>query len=387
MEGMKLFDVLSAVDEEFILSAGEFLGYINRDRQQKGRGIRKISRTLLLAAVIASFLIVTAVAVGISIHQRRQQELRERLQVEENHISSYVEHEEQAGEISLLSNINDGKFQNLFINISPVPEEYIDALVGMGEKPVEFYYEINRLGYGGSALPDVYTNGEKPPTEKVYDEESGESYYIQDSQWRKDLIMDTAYDAETQTLTVKCSILLDYGDVDWSKPVEIRVMAMEVTPIPGMASNVEVLHDYGSILLQPSQAQELDIVFEQPYIFKNEETGVDCRLVGFRISPLGMSFNVSHEDADIIYNLPSKDEDEAAFRAAFELQLKWLRFYDELMGSSVLRFTDGTEEKILPPLSGPYEDGVARMYTEFTKTIDVSAIESITVMGENIPLR
>ena len=36
----------------------------------------------------------TAYAIGYTIHQRRQQELRESLQIEENHVSGYTEFEE-----------------------------------------------------------------------------------------------------------------------------------------------------------------------------------------------------------------------------------------------------------------------------------------------------
>ena len=107
---------------------------ISQNHPAPRKVLRRTTRTLLIAAVIASLLTVTALAVGLSIHQRRQSELREALLVEENQLTGYVEAilpetsgAEQPG-LVLLSTINDGEFQRVYVNISPIFKEEVFSL-------------------------------------------------------------------------------------------------------------------------------------------------------------------------------------------------------------------------------------------------------------------
>ena len=81
--------------------------------------------TLALAAALILALSVAAYAVW-SIHTERQQELKADLKIEENNVSSYMEYtapDEQASGLVLLSSVNDGQEQHVYVNISPVTKK------------------------------------------------------------------------------------------------------------------------------------------------------------------------------------------------------------------------------------------------------------------------
>ena len=82
--------------------------------------------SLALAAALILSLGLAAYAVG-SIHLARQQELRQDLKIEENKTDSYVEYplptEGQQQNLVLLSAVNDGQEQRVYVNISPVTEK------------------------------------------------------------------------------------------------------------------------------------------------------------------------------------------------------------------------------------------------------------------------
>ena len=88
---------------------------------------RKKKHIVLLpfAAALILILGITAYAVW-SIHITRQQELKTDLEIEENHVSSYREYElpkEQEDGLVLLSSVNEGQWQRIYMDISPVTEE------------------------------------------------------------------------------------------------------------------------------------------------------------------------------------------------------------------------------------------------------------------------
>ena len=88
------------------------------------RGTRRFV-TLLIAACLVLSLGIVAYAVS-SIHEARQQELRSDLHIEESNAESYVEFnvsQEPESDLVLLSTVNDGQEQRVYLNISPVSEE------------------------------------------------------------------------------------------------------------------------------------------------------------------------------------------------------------------------------------------------------------------------
>ena len=84
--------------------------YVNRKP-----GLRLIVAATVAVSIIAA-LGLAAYAIS-SIHQRRQEELRAQYKVEEHNVTSYVEYGEveAAQGVSLVSAINDGQFQRVYV--------------------------------------------------------------------------------------------------------------------------------------------------------------------------------------------------------------------------------------------------------------------------------
>jgi len=380
MDNYMIFAALTDIDDAFILSAAELLGY--REANMKKRPIRKISKTLLIAAVIASFMIITAFAVSVSVHYRRQQELRDRLQIEQNNVSSYVEYEENAGGTNLLSSINDGEFITAYVNLSPISPEEIRTLYGGDEMITELHYMVNDTGHGGSATPVMPENLGVGPKIEVKDPFSGENMQVIDPQWLYEKVLESAYDSETQTLTVSCQLYCSWLEslgVKMDEPIKLRFTFNEVQPMDGH-SEIETLIDFGEVEIEPSAVQERFAEFDNIRITDN------CELVSLRMSPNGLTLGIRHEDSELIFNLPDKNEDEAAFRKAFELQLKWIGFYDELLSTATLHFDDGAEIALRPSESTPYENGIVYLYSGIGSTMDISAVSGITLMGKYLEI-
>ena len=121
MNEFALLQAMEGIGAKQVQEAGALLGYTGQ-KARKGR--RKLWRTLLLAAVIASLLGVTAYAIGYGIHQQRQQELRQRMQIDEHQVENYIEYPVPTEEaeidqttVTLLSSIADEEFVNFYFNI------------------------------------------------------------------------------------------------------------------------------------------------------------------------------------------------------------------------------------------------------------------------------
>ncbi len=83
LNGFDILKSLSAADEHDIADCAEFF---NLTRPVSGRKVMKISRTLLIAAIICAMLAVTASAIGLSAYLKHQQELKAHYMVEENQV-------------------------------------------------------------------------------------------------------------------------------------------------------------------------------------------------------------------------------------------------------------------------------------------------------------
>ena len=111
------------IDDSYLESAGEMLGY--KTREKAGHGFKKRIITFALAAALILGLGTIAYAIGLSIHRLRQEELREHLQIDENQVTDYVEYpvaedpeKDPVDGVTLLSTMNDGEFQRLWVVIN-----------------------------------------------------------------------------------------------------------------------------------------------------------------------------------------------------------------------------------------------------------------------------
>ena len=147
--------------------------------------------TLALAAALILALSVAAYAVW-SIHTERQQELKADLKIEENNVSSYMEYtapDEQASGLVLLSSVNDGQEQHVYVNISPVTKEEAARFPA----DVRFVWNVAGTEIGGFAGPQL----------PVGLSLSGEDAI-------REAVLENAYDEESQTMTLQCYIDVNF---------------------------------------------------------------------------------------------------------------------------------------------------------------------------------
>ena len=152
--------------------------------------------TAALAAALLLALGITAYAVW-SIHSARQQELKADLKIEEKNVNSYTEYpvpsQSSASGVTLLSTVNDGEFQRVFVNVSPVKKDVIDRF----PETVAFAWRLDGMTLNGE---DYWmTAGPKL--------KSGTSVSGYDA--IREAVYQDAYDEETETLTLECSISND----------------------------------------------------------------------------------------------------------------------------------------------------------------------------------
>ena len=248
---------LGAIDGRFIEEASAYsfsvgAGIIEKEsasQMNNGRCGKKIDGRMLLriclaAAVSAALLTVTAYA-AVSIHTRRRQEIRQNMNIDASNTESYVEYAADDGGVTLLSAINDGEFQRVYVNISPVDMAEIKAWPDEGS----FLWSVSEDcgGYANPVLqPGRSLSGRDEITEAV----------LQD-----------AYDAETKTLTVQCYIPNDALAQLVSGTVELTLMRFNIDAYDasGYASRRDWAQDtgnvYGTVSFAPTEHEVRYISF------------------------------------------------------------------------------------------------------------------------------
>lgn len=387
--------VLDQIDDEFIREAAENDGRrvsahpdgketLKMNTSRARRGSR---RFVTLAAAVALLLALGVTAYAISsIHQRRQAELKESLSIEENQVESYVEYdtgaEENAAGIALLSAVADGEFQKVYVNISPVSREDVSACAGT-EK---FVYSIDGGNTFSAAEPYVPEEewlklGESNLVTAYDPDAGGEIQYVDPAEVSR-LMLEHAYDEETQTLTLQCNILR--SSMDCTKPVELRIWGITVTPLKSGGTDVSLDHDYGSVSFNPTGLEVRELMLDTPVVFENSETGECGTIEGLIVYPTGLTWLVAHPDAENVYRSDWTEEERAEYRP---LQVSWLNSIEEALSGAKLNFTDGTDCAVQGILSMPFEGGYVKANCAWQQTINISAIEGVEIMGQTVGIR
>ena len=154
LDSMDILRAMEGADREKVWETGKLLGYTAAAKRVSSA--RRFWRTALLAAVIAAFLGLTAYAVGLSVHQRRQQELRQDLNIDGSGTDSYVEYPVPTQEsaptpgVTILSAISDGQEQMVYVNVCPVSEEEVGQFPG-GD--LGFAWRVEGTDFSGFAAP------------------------------------------------------------------------------------------------------------------------------------------------------------------------------------------------------------------------------------------
>lgn len=377
--------VLDQIDDAYVLEAAE-TGERRASAKRKRLG-RPTRRLAALAAVVALLLALGVTAYAISsIHQRRQAELKESLSIEENQVESYVEYDTGAEEntpgITLLSTMADGEFQRVYVNVSPVSREDVSACAGTAK----FAFSVdggNTFSYAAPYMPqEERLKLNESDLVTAYDPDTGGEIRYVDPAAVSELMLEHAYDQETQTLTLQCNILRD--EIDCTKPVELEVWG--ITMRPGDDGSVEVSLDrnYGSVSFDPTGLEVRELMLDTPVVFENSETGQRGTIEGLIVYPTELTWLVTHPDAENVYRGDWTEEEKAEY---LPLLRSWAGSLDQTLYGAKLNFTDGTSFDIPVIVRMPYEDGWAKGVTYWTAAININAIESVEIMGQTVGIR
>ena len=398
--------MLNSIDDDYISEADVFDPETIQEPTERIVHMKKRIITFALAAALMLALGITAYAI-VSIHQRRQQELRENLKIEENHVAGYQEFQEtptpegtatesneKDASVQLISTFRNGRFADVYFSISPITKEEAWDAIGWDHKNVIYVIASNSgelddayRRKGDEARKDLYVRFPVLPPVQV-DE------YLRPQGTREELL-EKYYDPDSQSLMLRAQFLLDYDPVDWNKPVYLNVKIIELSSLAtSMDETTEeywerydpvCVRDYGTVPVTISATEFLMADFrEKNILVQAPSTDKVLNVLGVKIYASEVEWQVTHEDADLIYNLP-RDDDEA-FHRGYEQLLKWLTVYDQVLDSSALIMEDGTQIKLNPSESTPYENGVVTLYSHLGTTIDLRKVTAISILGQEIEI-
>lgn len=304
--------------------------------------------TFALAAALMLALGITAYAVW-SIHTARQRELKEDLRIEENKVSSYNEYavaDDRASGLVLLSSVNDGEVQRVYVNISPVSEE--DA--GGFPKQTSFSWSIDGTEIGGFAGPELPTSLSLSGQDEI-----------------RKAVLQYAYDRETQTMTLQC-----YIDVSFLEQAKHALGTDSLPLLVHMTVGQEETTTFGPAAFTRTEAQSRYFDFGRA-VYHDGELDRDIELVGLELTPFSAVWKVSYE-GDASFHTPEADQ------TAYE---PWGILEDKVCIEARLVFFDGSEFSTGGALTSPYENGAVNLKCGWGSAINLDDIGKI-VLGDMV---
>ena len=302
--------------------------------------------TLALAAALTGALGITACAVW-SIHAQRQQALKADLRIGENHAVSYTEYDvpnEPADDLVLLSAVNDGQTQRVYLNVSPVSAAEASAYM----ESVLFTADIEGTPFGGNAVPVL-------SSAPIGSDEMGAA------------VLQDAWDSETQTLTLQC--FLDVNAVLQA----MQSLGTETVPLSvRMYTDGEVSRTFGPVPFALTE-NELRVFDFGHALYHDAELDRDIELIGLELTPFGALWKVHYEQDAAIQE--HKYDDWEAYKP-------WCDLEDKVCREAVIIFSDGTELST-GALNSHYANGAVQLWSSWKKAVNMDEVQRI-VLGDQI---
>lgn len=356
MKREKISEALSMLEESYILEALEL-----SDGKQ---GIKRHSprtgnawRTILIAAVISIFFAASAFAIGYSIHRQRQQELRERMDIDRNNVSSYVEYpvpeETETGtepSVTLLSVSVNAERVDLFFNVTNA-EPLFTQTRQQGIKGI-----MCSIGTGWH-MAGPMVRGSAPVVNPTME--------------------DIMYDSETNTMTMCCAFSL--AELEGKENWEVTVQQWP--------SETEL----GRFSFTVPRKESRLCMFPEPLKFTNDELGGEGQILGIELEATCVTWLLEHEDSDLEHyserGLQREDLSPEEQEWLHAENGSWFRAVDAATRGA-LHMADGTEIEIYGGESGSYDNGIERRFGHLLRqqTIDINVVTAITVGGTRIEL-
>ena len=284
--------------------------------------------TFALAAALMLALGITAYAIW-SIHAARQQELKADLKIEENNVSSYMEYtvpDEQASGLVLLSSVNAGQEQHVYVNISPVTKEEAARFPA----DVRFVWNIAGTEIGGFAGPQL----------PVGLSLSGEDAI-------REAVLENAYDEESQTMTLQC-----YIDVNFIEEAMSELGSENVPLQVQMIVGEDESKTFGPVPFSLTEEQIRYFDFGHA-VYHDKELDKDIEIVGLELTPFSAVWKVS----------------------------SWSILEDKVCIEAKIIFSDGSEFSTGGALTTPYENGTVNQWCGWGSAINIDDVQRI-VLGD-----
>lgn len=362
MKRETITQALGGLDDRFVSEAAVYApGTMQEGPERIVRMKKKRFLSIVLAAALILALGITAYAAW-STHAARQEEIKADLKIEENNVSSYAEYpvpeaanstvsdvpeeEGSESELVLLSAVNAGEFQRVYVNISPVSEKCIADYPGY-PGALNFSWSIDGTDLGGYASP-------RTP--------SGITLHGQEV--IRDAVLQYAYDRETQTLTLECIVENMF--------LEKAAAALGTGSFPllvHMSDKDIEMQTFGPVSFTPVDEQTRYFDFGHA-VYTDAASGKSIEISGLELTPFGAVWKVRYEGAEAIP--PNGDPADAEV---------WSMLEDKVCIESQLFFSDGSAFSTGGALSAPYTSGAVELHCEWGSAINIDGIQKI-VLGD-----
>ena len=342
-----LSQALDRLDERHISDTAVFSPGAVRGSPER-IGSMKAKRIVTLALAAALILALGAAAYAAwSIHLQRQEELKEDLQIVESRADSYVEYQvpdEQSDGLVLLSSVNDGTEQRVYVNVSPIsPEE----AAGFPDD-FDFSWSIRGTRVGGFAAPQLPVDLNLSGSEEI-----------------RAAVLEYAYDQDSQTMTLQC-----YLSVEQVNKALAELGDSSVPLLVHLYAGDQELRSFGPVSFSMTEAQQR--VFDFGGVrYYDEELDKEIELLSLELTPFSAVWVVRYDDA-AAFHRPGADWD--AYR-------DWATLEDRICMETRLIFSDGSGVTTGGVLAAPFEDGAVRLHCGWGRAIDINDIRQI-VLGD-----
>ena len=344
MERETITLMLNSIDDNYISEATIFDLDSIQVPPERIVHMKKRIITFALAAALMLALGITAYAIW-SIHSTRQQELKADLNIEENNVSSYMEYDvpdELAGGLVLLSAVNDGQEQHVYVNISPVTKEEAVRF----PDGVRFVWNIAGTEIGGFAGPQL-------PVGLSF---SGEEAI-------REAVLENAYDEESQTMTLQCYIDVDFIEEAMTElgkenvPLQVQMIVGENDP-----------KTFGPVPFSLTEEQTRYFDFGHA-VYHDEELDKDIEIIGLELTPFSAVWKMSYDGAEEFHTSGS---DQAAYEP-------WSILEDKVCIEAKIVFSDGSEFSTGGALTTPYENGTVNQFCGWGSAINIDDVQQIVL--------
>lgn len=311
-----------------------------------GKGKKRFVSILVAACLLLS--LGAAAYAAWSIHSARQQELRSELRIDESAADSYVEFEVSEGQengLVLLSTVNDGKEQRVYVNISPVSVEEASAF----PENVRFGWNIEGTELWGNAGPVLPNELSVSGTEEI-----------------RAAVLEHAYDRETGTMTLMC-----YVNTAAAKKL-MDELGTASLPFGVSMSIGEKSKSFGPVAFALTEEQSRVFDFGHA-LYHDAELDKEIEIVGLELTPFSAVWKVAYEGA-ADFHKPEVDWD------AYQ---PWSMLEEKVCIEAEIIFDDGSVFSTGGALTTPYSDGVVNLSCGWGAAIDINAVERI-VLGDLI---